>query len=127
MVTFMVAAGIIDAGAIMQASAASTHLQDQEMSLAYLDNMSAATSLTIYDVDGNPPLTKNNMLDSGADVFCVSERVAAMTKRHVVACDTYIKTFGDTTVTVLGVINDFPLTFCRGTPDEVTIYLTALV
>ena len=67
------------------------------------------------------------MLDCGANVFCVSERVAAMTKRHVVACDTYIKTFGDTTVTVSGVINDFPLTFCRGTPDEVTIYLTALV
>ena len=33
------------------------------------------------------------MLDCGANVFCVSDWVAAMTKRHVVACDTYIKTF----------------------------------
>ena len=57
-VTFMVAASIIDAGAITQASAAPTHLQGQNMSFAYLNNRSAASGLIIYDMDGNPLLTK---------------------------------------------------------------------
>ena len=45
----------------------------------------------------------------------------------VVNCNTHIKTFGHNKVSVVAKILDFPMTFCKGTEYEVTIYYTALV
>ena len=99
------------------------HMRGKRVALAYLTQQSAATGLTVYDKQGEPYLPDNVLTDCGAECMCLGESIARNSPCPLEPCKLKVKAFGDTEVHVIGKIRNYPMTFCRGTKHEVTVYI----
>jgi hypothetical protein len=131
LVAFLKAAGVTDVGStLMMAchpSPAPPHLAHKRMTLCFLDNKLEGVGVTTYNKRGEPVLLDGIMMDSGANVVCLSREVADDCALPQEPCHTTIRVFGDNSVTVVARIKNYPFTFCRGTKWERTIRVTSLV
>ena len=99
------------------------HMAGKRVALAYLSQLAPASGLTLYDKSGAPYLPNLTLLDCGAECNCIAHSVGLNCPRPIEPCRLKVKAFGEMEVHVIGKIRDFPMTFCKGTAHEITVYL----